>query len=89
MAALQATVRRDCPDAKRVGVLTSSYVRDKALFAQAFDGSWDLIYPDESAPAGWMDVVYADDGINTGQSSANVLNRLKAVCDGLLGSGVT
>jgi aspartate racemase len=49
MDALRAKLVADHPDAKRIGVLTSDYVREKNLFGRAFQGSHAVIYPDADA----------------------------------------
>jgi aspartate racemase len=46
MDALSFFVRREHPRARRLGILTSSYIRKERLFERYFDsGSYELIYP--------------------------------------------
>jgi len=87
MAALLARVVTAFPNAKRVGVLTSGYVRDKNLFTQTFGGSHDVVYPDADAQRELMDVIYAEGGIRSGKDAPALLERLQAVCEGLAAKG--
>ncbi|CAN5396915.1 hypothetical protein BH11PSE4_BH11PSE4_07510 [soil metagenome] len=83
MAALRAKVTAAFPQAKRIGVLTSDYVRGKNLFAQSFGDSYDLVYPDADGQQALMDVIYADGGIRAGHQSPDLFAKLQQVCAGL------
>jgi aspartate racemase len=87
MAALRAKVVASFPQARRIGVLTSGYVRDKNLFGQTFGGSHDIVYPDADAQSDLMDVIYAEGGIRSGMDSPLLLQSLKQVCDSLAAKG--
>ncbi len=86
MAALRAKVDASFPQAKRIGVLTSGYVRDKNLFGQTF-GDHELLYPDADAQRELMDVIYAEGGIRAGMDDPSLLQRLQAICEGLADKG--
>jgi aspartate racemase len=87
MAALRAKVVSAFPQAQRIGVLTSGYVRDKKLFDHAFGESHDVVYPDDDAQSGLMDVIYAEGGIRSGMDSPVLLQSLRRICDGLAAKG--
>jgi aspartate racemase len=87
MAALLAKIVTVFPHAKRIGVLTSSYVRDKNLFGRTFGGSHEIIYPDADAQRELMDVVYADGGIQSGKDAPLMLQKLQSICEGLAKKG--
>ena len=87
MDALRAKLVADHPDAKRIGVLTSDYVREKNLFGRAFQGSHAVIYPDADAQRDLMEAVYAAGGIKAGRNTPELLGKLQEVCAGLIDSG--
>lgn len=87
MAALLAKVVTSFPQAKRIGVVTSSYVRDRNLFGQTFGNSHDIIYPDAAAQIELMDVIYAEGGIQSGHATPALLQKLQDVCEGLAEKG--
>jgi aspartate racemase len=87
MAALQAKVAADFPRVKRIGVLTSSYVRDKNLFGHTFGASHEVVYPDDEAQQALMDVVYGSGGIRSGQRTPDLLQKLQQICDDLAVKG--
>jgi len=52
MEALLSFVRREHPQARKLGILTSAYVREERLFENYFDsGSYELIYPTKQVQA--------------------------------------
>ena len=87
MDALRAKLVADHPDATRIGVLTSDYVREKNLFGRAFQGSHAVIYPDADAQRDLMEAVYAAGGIKAGRNTPELLGKLQEVCAGLIDSG--
>jgi aspartate racemase len=87
MAALRAKVTAAYPRARRIGVLTSDYVRDSDLFGQAFNGTHELLYPDVEAQRELMDLVYSTGGIRSGQQSPAVCDRLRMICEALAAQG--
>jgi aspartate racemase len=87
MAALQARIVSAFPHAKRVGVLTSSYVRDRNLFAQTFGDSHEVIYPDADSQRELMDVIYGDSGIRSGMDAPALLEKLQVICERLAARG--
>lgn len=86
MEALLAKVVIAFPQAKRIGVLTSGYVRDKNLFGQTFS-SHEVLYPDAQAQLDLMDVVYAEGGIKAGKDAPASLQKLQAICEDLADKG--
>jgi len=68
MKALRLHVERRYPEARRLGVLTSSYVRQRGLFDRFFPPPrYKLIYPASQAQEDWlMPAIYGPHGIKTG-----------------------
>ncbi|HEY8337359.1 MAG TPA: amino acid racemase [Tardiphaga sp.] len=87
MAALLAKVTTAFPQARRIGVLTSDYVRDRDLFGRTFGDSHELVYPDADAQRALMDIVYAAGGIRSGTDAPALIGRLRDICEGLAGQG--
>ena len=58
MDALLSFVRREYPQAHKLGILTSSYVRKERLFEHYFDsGSYELIYPLQQLQTGSPELI--------------------------------
>ncbi len=89
MAALRADIARRHPAARRIGVLTSDYVRSRRLFESYFDASdWELIYPDERTQERCvMAAIYGPDGLKTGHLSAGSVELLAEACRDLVAQG--
>lgn len=87
MHALEAEVEAVLPQARRIGVLTSSYVRHMKLFDDVFSGHYDIVYPDADDQAALMDLVYDDGGIKSGQDAPGILARLQQICGNLVDQG--
>ena len=86
-AALRTALESRYPSARRIGILTSNYVRGSGLFERAFADRWELIYPTVEAQASAMDAVYAEDGIKSGLSTLAAAERLGGACSELVGRG--
>lgn len=87
MDALRSKLTADHPDVRRVGVLTSDYVRDKKLFDRAFQASHTVVYPNANAQHDLMEAVYAAGGIKAGRNTPELLEALRGVCTGLIAEG--
>jgi len=66
MAALRDHLARRHPERRRIGVLTSDYVRGRGLFERYFDAA-ALVYPSAAAQARLMQAVYGECGIKSGR----------------------
>jgi aspartate racemase len=87
MAALRTALAAHYPSARRIGVLTSTYVRKNGLFERALADAWQLTYPTVEAQAWLMDAIYAPDGIKSGNITPATLDRLSAACSDLVRQG--
>ncbi len=87
MAALAAHVARRHPEASRVGVLTSDYVRGRALFERYFTAPLELVYPSPGAQAGLMRAIYGDGGIKSGRLDPAAIALLDAALRDLAAQG--
>ena len=84
MDALRAKLGADHPGVERIGVLTSDYVRERGLFERTFQGTHNIVYPDDGGQRDLMEAVYAAGGIKSGRNIPELLQRLQAVCVGLI-----
>jgi len=84
MAALRAALAARLPSARRIGVLTSTYVRRNGLFERALADKWQVTYPTSEAQASLMDAIYGQDGIKSGNAATVIVDRLGAVCSDLV-----
>ena len=80
MEALVDHVRRRHPGAKKLGVLTSDYVRARGLFERYFPAEqWSLVYPrDDVQRAGVMSAIYGAEGIKAGYLQGASVDLLSA-----------
>jgi aspartate racemase len=67
LAGLRTHVARRHPEASRIGVLTSDYVRSRALFERYFAPPYALVYPSDEAQAALMHAIYGPGGIKSGR----------------------
>ncbi len=59
----------------------------RAATSGSFQGTHALVYPDDGGQRDLMEAVYADDGIKSGRNTPEILQRLQAVCAGLIAKG--
>lgn len=90
MAAIRTDIERRHPGVRRIGVLTSDYVRAQRLFERYFPASdWQLVYPDEQVQQTCvMAAIYGPDGLKNGQANAHAVDLLAAACADLAGQSV-
>ncbi|PWD69245.1 aspartate racemase [Dickeya dianthicola] len=89
MDALSEYVGRRHPNARRLGVLTSDYVRTKGLFEHHFsDPCWELLYPSEDIQKTCvMPAIYGPEGIKAGHLHGTAVERLVLACRNLMEQG--
>ena len=89
MEALRAHVDRRYPEVRKIGVLTSDYVRKRGLFERYFDADrWQLIYPNpEVQRDGLMPAIYGEDGIKSGHLQGKSIELLDRACRDLMAQG--
>ena len=89
MEALRAHVERRYPDVKKIGVLTSDYVRNRMLFERYFPSDrWQLVYPTPDVQQqALMPAIYGDDGIKSGHLQGQSVERLDAACRDVMAQG--
>ena len=87
--ALVEHIRRRYPAVRKLGVLTSDYVRAKGLFERYFPASqWELVYPrDDIQRACLMTAIYGAEGIKAGYLQGASVDLLTAACNDLTGQG--
>ena len=89
MDALHSHIEGNYPQAKKIGVLTSDYVRKCGLFERAFDDKrWQLIYPrSEVQRDSLMPAIYGEQGIRSGHLQGPSLELLERACRDVLAQG--
>jgi aspartate racemase len=89
--ALREHVVRCFPSVRRVGMLTSDYIRDARLFERYFSASeFEVLHPRQSA-FGEIDpvtaAVYEEGGIKSGGLNGRPVERLREACLDLIAQG--
>lgn len=89
MKALRLHVERRYPEARRLGVLTSSYVRKNGLFDRFFlPPRYKLIYPTRQAQEVWlMQAIYGPHGIKAGNLQGEPFELLYRASRDLMDQG--
>jgi len=89
--ALREYVMRCFPSVRRVGVLTSDYIRDERLFERYFSApEFEVLHPARSAVGGVDFVtgaVYGDGGIKSGRLEGKPVELLREACLDLIAQG--
>ncbi|RQS28810.1 aspartate/glutamate racemase family protein [Burkholderia sp. Bp8990] len=88
--AVRHHVRRKYPDATRIGVLASDYVRDKRLFDTYFPSpQFDVVHPRTHDGIDLVtEAVYGADGIKRGNLRGRPVDLLRRACADLIDQGV-
>ncbi len=88
LEAIREALDRDFPGARRIGVLTSSFVRKRQLFERLAEDRWEVIYPEPAVQAGAvMEAVYGPEGIKAGRLRGRSVALLAEACRNLAGQG--
>ena len=89
MQALRKHVDRRYPAVRRIGVLTSDYVRRDGLFERYFDSArYELIYPRPEIQADCLvPAIYGPSGIKSGQLKGEAISLLRRSCQDLVSQG--
>ncbi|MBR7974124.1 aspartate/glutamate racemase family protein [Burkholderia vietnamiensis] len=84
--AIRTHIERKHPDAKRIGVLASDFVREKRLFEEYFSApAFEVVYPRNSIEGDQVtEAIYGDDGIKSGNLGGRPVELLQAACDDLV-----
>jgi aspartate racemase len=89
--ALREYVMRCFPSVRRVGVLTSDYIRDERLFERYFSApEFEVLHPARSAVGGVdfvTEAVYGDGGIKSGRLEGKPVELLREACLDLIAQG--
>ncbi|MEX3957713.1 aspartate/glutamate racemase family protein [Trinickia sp. EG282A] len=87
--AVHAHVQKKYPDAKRIGVLTSDYMREKRLFERYFAApQFEVVHPRRVDDIDLVtDAVYGAGGIKCGNLRGHPVELLRRACDDLAGQG--
>jgi len=64
----------------RIGILTSTYVRNSGYFEKSLGENFHVVYPGEEKQHLLMDAVYGAGGIKSGGSQSNIEEKIKTVC---------
>ncbi len=88
MEALRTYILKD-PNVRKLGILTSDFVRKRALFEQYFDTAvYELLYPKPEVQKCLMQAVYGENGIRSGSfQQNNSIELLTQACQDLIDQG--
>ena len=88
MEALRAHLGRDYPTVRKLGVLTSSYVRTRGLFERTFADDYELIYPNPSVQRTClMEAIYGPRGIKAGRLRGESIELVLRACRDVIDQG--
>ncbi len=89
MEALRSHIERRYPEVKKIGVLTSDFVRKHNLFERYFDATrWQLVYPRQEVQRDClMEAIYGVQGIKSGNLQGQSVDLLDKACRDLLEQG--
>ncbi|WP_338034413.1 aspartate/glutamate racemase family protein [Herbaspirillum seropedicae] len=89
MDALRDVISLRYPDVKRIGVLTSDYVKSKRLFERHFSSSGgEVIYPSDDIQRDCvMPAIYSAEGLKMGALKGTSVDKLALACEDLLARG--
>ncbi len=89
MEALRVHVDATYPEARRLGILTSTYVRGKALFERYFeDGGYALVYPSpEVQDSCLMEAIYGPQGIKAGRLRGRSIEQIERAMHDVIQQG--
>ena len=89
MEAIRAHLSDVYEDASRIGILTSTFVRESRLFEHYLgDSGQSLIYPSAEVQEGQlMEAVYGPSGIKGGNLKGRPIELISAACRDLIGQG--
>lgn len=86
--ALRTRIKRDHPNARSIGVLTSNFVKGSGLFERTLSDRWRIIYPDPYVQEHeLMTAVYGPRGIRNGHHDVLCLDGLAKACENLIQRG--
>lgn len=85
MESLKFYLKRKYPLVKRIGVLTSDFVKNKKLFESYFDSSqYQVLYPTPIAQTNLMASIYSENGLQAGQLQGEAIEKLQSSCQDLI-----
>jgi aspartate racemase len=88
MEALRAHLGRDYPTLRKLGVLTSTFVRKKGLFERTFTDDYELIYPNPSVQRNClMEAIYGPRGIKAGRLRGESIELVLRACRDVIDQG--
>lgn len=89
MQGLHRHVETQDPRCRRIGIMTSDYVREKNLFERYFPApDYELIYPDPDVQSHLlMEAIDSPEGIKAGHTGGETTGKLKRTCSHLVGKG--
>lgn len=88
MDSLKSYIKLKYPKVKKIGVLTSDFVKNKNLFDQYFESPiYQIIYPNAKAQTQLMEAIYADNGLQKGYLQGESIEKIQSACADLLKQG--
>ncbi|PPC75656.1 aspartate racemase [Pokkaliibacter plantistimulans] len=85
--AIRTHIDKKYSDVRRIGVLTSSYVRDSGIFERELGSSIEILYPRSVAQEKYMTAIYGPLGVRVGNHNGECLDLLFEACADLIEQG--
>lgn len=85
--AIAKELKSTWPEMRRIGVLTTPYVRKSGFFERLLGENREVIYPDDKAEKAMLDAIYAPDGFKAGRALADVRGEIESVIRSLAEKG--
>jgi len=75
------------PDAKRIGVLTTPFVRNAKLIEKIVEPDSNVLYPDDAANTAMLNAIYGSNGFKAGGPSSAIYSHVKTAIKSLIDAG--
>lgn len=88
MESLRSHIAQKHLNTKKIGVLTSDFVKSKKLFENYFEPPYyKIFYPSAYSQAQLMDAIYSDEGLQKGNLHGKSIEKIQLACIELLKQG--
>ena len=67
------------PEVRRIGVITTPYVRKSQFFEKLLGESCEVVYPDDEAEAAMLGAIYGPEGFKAGRALEDVRGEIESV----------
>ncbi|MFV1494620.1 amino acid racemase [Phaeobacter sp. JH18-32] len=86
--AIAGELKATWPEVRRIGVLTTPYVRKSRFFEKLLGENCEVVYPDDKAETAMLGAIYGPDGFKAGRALEDVRGEIELVIRSLAEEGV-